>query len=171
MATYYLIASNVLSTTTTTVTFSSIPATYTDLIIRFTGRSDTSGSRDTFIALNSDSGSNYSANYMYQEGASVSAGLYSNQTNLLINDSLPGTNFNSNLFGFTEVYIPNYLESQNKQINAVYTNANYASAVTGRYTIHAHQYRSTTAISTIALTGQNNFVAGSTFYLYGVKNS
>jgi len=68
--TYTLIASNTLGSGTATVTFSSIPGTYTDLILvcglPATGTANNSdGLR---FQLNSDTGSNYSATWLTNSG-------------------------------------------------------------------------------------------------------
>ncbi len=53
-ATYTLINSNVLTSSAASVTFSAIPATYTDLVIRCSGRSDSSFSAvlDLYLSFN-----------------------------------------------------------------------------------------------------------------------
>ena len=50
-ATYTLIASNTLSSAAASVTFSAIPATYTDLVLRYSARSD-GASVDDYFSLN-----------------------------------------------------------------------------------------------------------------------
>ena len=57
-ATYTPIASITLGAATSSVTFSSIPQTYTDLIVIFNGRTD--GDENTNLQFNSDTTNNYS---------------------------------------------------------------------------------------------------------------
>ncbi len=58
-ATYTPIASATLAASTSSITFSSIPATYTDIVVVINDINST-GSFDTNIRFNGDSGSNYS---------------------------------------------------------------------------------------------------------------
>ena len=77
----------------------------------------------------------------------------------------------SNTFGTFEIYLPSYTASQNKPFSGF--GVAETNATNTRIGAVAGLYRSTTAISSVKLsllTGPN-FVAGSSFYLYGIKNS
>ncbi len=76
-ATYEKIATNTFSSATD-ITFTSIPATYTDLVIVF----DAVGSSVTNLSMqfNSDTGSNYSYTYILGDGSSASSSRNSNET-------------------------------------------------------------------------------------------
>ena len=63
--TYEPIATTTLSTTATSVVFSSIPSTYTDLIVVFTGQNTTATVAMTFECdINNDGGNNYSSTWI-----------------------------------------------------------------------------------------------------------
>ena len=73
---YDSIATTTLSTSTATITFSSIPATYTHLQIRYLAKTNraTYGVDDGFITLNSDvTGANYYSHFLYGDGSSATA--------------------------------------------------------------------------------------------------
>ena len=60
--TYTLISSNVLGSSAASITFSAIPATYTDLVVRVTSRVDRSinGAHNCFLTVNGSTSSDYS---------------------------------------------------------------------------------------------------------------
>jgi len=167
--TYTLIASNVLSTTAASVTFSSIPATYTDLVLRFSSRSD--GASQTYsllITLNALS-SGYSETRLIGDGAAASSAA---STGLANNLSIStGAGATSNTFSSNEIYLPSYTASQNKAYSIQGVTENNATTAFIRAT--AALLSNTAAINQITITmgSSTNFVSGSSFYLYGIKNS
>jgi hypothetical protein len=66
-ATYIALANLTLSSAQAEVTFSSIPATYRDLVVVANGESPTNGS--LLVRFNGDTGSNYPTVYMYQDSS------------------------------------------------------------------------------------------------------
>jgi hypothetical protein len=68
-ATYIALANTTLSSTATSITFSSIPATYRDLVLVIAGTTD--ATRTTGVRFNSDTGSNYS--YVEMNGTGSAA--------------------------------------------------------------------------------------------------
>lgn len=71
--TYTLISSNTLTSSAASVTFSSIPATYTDLVLRISSRTDAAGATATVAAqFNGDTTSaNYSETNLNSDGATA----------------------------------------------------------------------------------------------------
>jgi hypothetical protein len=168
MATYTLISSNVLTASAASVTFSSIPATYTDLVLRISARND-GGANLTYIQFNSDTSSNYSTTNIYGTGSIAGsdpsgAGTY---VYAVVNQSSQ----TASTFSSSEFYIPSYQVSQNKPMSLFGVNENNATAaiIIGG----AHLWRNTAAITSINLSagGGFNFVSGSSFYLYGISNA
>jgi len=169
--TYTLISSSVLSSTTASVTFSSIPATYTDLMLKVSGRSVGNGEWFGSLRLrfNSDTATNYSVRSMtatpsvgYGEETSISFfyGAY----------AINGENGTANTFSNAEIYIPSYTANQEKPFSMSAAVENSATSQPFR-TESASLWRNTAAISTILVYSDANFVSGSSFYLYGIKNS
>jgi hypothetical protein len=167
--TYTLIQS--ATSTSTSVTFSSIPATYTDLKIVASARSDAGTVYDiAFMRFNSDAGNNYSGKILYGTGAvtgSANAG-----TSAIDFRYYNGANATTSSFGSTEAYIPNYASTTAyKSVSIDGVSENNATAAFAA--INAGLWSSNSAINSITIlnAGGANFVTGSTFYLYGIKNS
>ena len=165
--TYQLIASNTLSSSAASVTFSSIPTTYTDFVLRVSARD----SADTPVSalsvrFNSDTATNYSFTRLDGDGSAASSGRSSNST--AIGQALiePST-YTANTFGSFELYIPSYTASQNKPSGFFGVTENNAASAEIRAA--AFLWRHTAARSTISMTAPNNIVSGSSFFLYGTK--
>jgi len=168
-STYTLISSNVLSSSAASVTFSAIPSTYTDLVVRFSGRSDTS-STIVAITFNGDTATNYSNVRLRGDGTTAYSFLDSSVNKIY---GYYGTNTSSttaNTFTNAEIYIPNYLVSANKPVS--YYSVQEDNATAANILPSANLWRNTAAITSITFTpNTGNLVSGSSFYLYGIKNS
>ena len=171
--TYTLISSNVLSSSAASVTFSAIPSTYTDLVILYSARTDLSSSGDAVnIKFNGSSVAEYSYTTIRGNGSTATSFRSSSDTRLTItNAGADGATATANTFGSVEIYIPSYTASQNKPSSVFAVQENNA---TGAFINPiANLWSNTSAITSIAFTSDNaaNFVSGSSFYLYGIKNS
>jgi len=171
MATYNLISSNVLSSSAASVTFSSIPATYTDLVLRWSARQDydsvTNGGNITF---NNNTSSIYSNVRIQGDGSTTSSNLTSNSTESTTFTPGASPGATANTFGSCELYIPNYTVSANKPMSHFLVSE--SNAATGPLIqSRAILFRSTSAISSIELYAGFNYVSGSSFYLYGISNA
>jgi hypothetical protein len=82
--TYDLLASNVLSSNASSVTFSSIPATYRDLVLVVTAKI-TVGTGGASMRFNADSGSNYNMVTMEGTGSATQSGSGSGYNALYVN--------------------------------------------------------------------------------------
>jgi hypothetical protein len=170
--TYNLIASSVLSSTTATITFSSIPTTYTDLVLRVSARSGgTTGVNFAFLFNNDTYGGQnlYSQTSLDTTSSAVasSVGTGSSAWNALINLSTT----TANTFSSTEIYIPSY---NSTGVKPAYTFTTIEGNITTPVYMaqYAHSYRGTSGITRVDFTGvTGNFVSGSSFYLYGIKNA
>ena len=172
MATYTLISSNVLASAQATVDFTSIPATYTDLVVRFSVRA-TDASDWMIVTLNNITTTTTSETWLQGNGTAVSS---TNQANtnyfggngndLIIN--LSGST--ANTFTNGEFYIPSYTVSQNKPMSFILAAENNATAATT--TALAGLWRNTAAVNQITFdTAGTSFASGSSFYLYGISNA
>jgi hypothetical protein len=167
--TYKLISSNVLVSAAATVTFSAIPSTYTDLVLRLSARSDASGALN--LTINGDSSALYSTTNIFNSASTGTATSYANQTRIRLL-YLNGSSSLASTFTNAEFYLPNYTTSQNTPIstsNAPEDNTTASNFNQGS----AGLYRGTIAITSLSLSPEstNKFVSGSSFYLYGIKNS
>jgi aspartate/tyrosine/aromatic aminotransferase len=156
-----------------TVSFSSIPTTYTDLLIKISGRTNRSNSEvDLFnISINGNSSAVYSAKVLYGTGSSTASGTDTSQTTLTSTALANGNTATANTFGNTEVYIPNYTSSNAKSISADGVSEN--NGTTGFQWMAAGLFNSSSAITSLTFSPANSslILQYSTFYLYGIKNS
>jgi hypothetical protein len=156
------IATQTLSSAQSTVTFSSIPATYTDLVLIMNLKGSTTGLYPC-LQFNSDTAANYSQTGIYGTGSAAGSQHTSNSSVAYITSGcvMSNTEFNFNSI----VNLQNYSNSTtNKTILSRSNNA--ASEVNNNVIL----WRSNSAITRIDilcyLTG--SFAIGSTFTLYGI---
>jgi hypothetical protein len=169
--TYTLIASNTLSTTATTVTFSSIPSTYTDLVIKASIRNDSLASnRHLWVRFNGSSATNYSYTQLTSDGTNPGSNRGSSVAQLVAQYGQVAASATASTFSNVEIYIPNYNSSVNKVASAIVAHENNNSAA---YTSANAFLRSVTdAITSVDLvSASGNYVSGTSFFLYGIKNS
>jgi hypothetical protein len=167
--TYVLIASNTVGAGgASSVTFSSIFNTYTDLKLVVSARTNWSGVSDNLTISFNGSTSSFSSKLFYGNGASASSISLSDNSNIILYDGATAT---SNTFANGEIYIPNYTSSNYKSFSSDSVSEN--NATTAYEYLNAGLWSNTAAITSITLTSQNSasFVQYSTFYLYGIKNS
>lgn len=162
-ATYEPIATTTLSTTATDVTFSSIPATYTDLIIVCNYKIVTGGDYVLSHQLNGDTGSNYSSTYLVGTGTAAASGRLTNA--VYIDAGYFATNGGS--FSTSITHFMNYSNT------TTYTTmlTRHANQNGGQVTAYVNLWRSTAAINSIKTFSQSGrtYDTGSTFTLYGIK--
>lgn len=147
-----------------TISWTNIPQTGTDLILMLSGRSQSSSSADVYLQLN---GSDYgSGGYMVTgSGSSISSPTMTN--GLFLQNGVPPTTSAANTFGLITVYLANYTSSLAKSISVeavsedvgVTTNASF---VTGNYN------STTSAVTSLAIGNSVVFAPGSTASLYMV---
>jgi hypothetical protein len=167
--TYVNIATTTLGSTQSTVTFSSISSTYTDLVLRISAR-DNQGQTAAPITLTiNGTSTNYSMTNMGSSGASVFSNRQSNASSISLENAANSSLATASTFSNLEIYIPNYTVSVNKQFSAV--SGTEQNSTTGWQTATAGLWGNTATISSITLTSGGSFVSGSSFYLYGIKNS
>ena len=168
--TYTLINSNVLTSSAASVSFTSIPADYTDLVVRMSMRLSNAANQEYVqFRLNGNSSSLYSDTWIRGDGASATSGR--DQDTYAWLEQTPAANATANTFGSTEIYIPSYLASQSKPMGTFNVAENNSS--TAYMAPLATLFRSNTAISSISFHpgSGGNFVSGSSFYLYGISNA
>jgi len=148
------------------VSFTSIPATYTDLIlIAYTADTYTGNNPNQLWRVNSDAGSNYSHTRLY--GDSTNFAGSARETNVAYSyfaKPAEGSNFaNATLHFMNYSNTTTYKTMLNRQ------SGGYTLADMGDVSAWVHLWRSTAAITSITLFPQTNFKAGSTFTIYGIK--
>jgi hypothetical protein len=166
--TYVKIASVSLSSAAASIEFTSLPATYTDLCIKYSLRSARVDTDDTVnVDFNAYAGTNLSMKRLEGNGASASS--VSTST---IAFRIDAANNTASTFTSVEIYIPNYANSSyNKSLSIDYCfEQNGTTAYSG---LVAGLWSSTAAITSIKITSGNsaNFDTYSTATLYGIINS
>lgn len=162
--TYEPITSQTLASNQTTVTLSSIPQTFTDLVLVVSSQ----GTRATFggdltVKINSDTGSNYSITSLTGNGSTASSARASNQSSL----SLGGDIGPASTSTYTPTIIHFFNYSNTTTYKTILSRHNNAGQ---RVALICGLWRSTSAITQLDLTANGyDYVSGSTFTLYGVK--
>jgi hypothetical protein len=149
------------------VTFNNIPQTgYTDLVVKFSARDDISGQVNDNITVSfNGSSANGTSKELYGTGSAAGSGSLSN----VKSNYITGAGATSSTFSNNEIYIPNYTSSNYKSVSS---DGVAESNTAGAYmALEAGLWSQTAAIISITFTSGNsaNFVANSTFYLYGIS--
>lgn len=166
--TYTAIESIYVSGTQATVSFTNIPNTYTDLVVRYSARSTVSDTQDTiYIDFNNSGGTFYSYTEIQGSSSGVSASTSSNLSAVQTFGPLGATAI-ANAFSTGEVYIPNYKFADAKPFGWDTTNARYSSSE--RIHIVSGRWNDGSTITTIRFDlASGSFAANSNFHLYGIK--
>jgi len=159
--TYESIATQTLGSSTGSVTFSSIPSTYTDLVLVINATTNTGA--NTWIRCNGDTGANYSYIVMSGTGSAARASKDINKSEGLLIDYYG--NPSSTPPNTTIVQFNNY--SNTTTFKTVISRANRAdSGVDAVVSL----WRNTGAINSLTLRFTTaTYSIGSTFSLYGIK--
>lgn len=159
--TYRPIATTTLTTSSSTITFSSIPDTYTDLIVVLQGTAN-SNYWDLYVRFNSDSGSNYSVTRLWGNGSTVGS-------NRLTNDNLIQSTYYGTLGTSQSNQILNIMNYSNttRYKNMLTRSNNAANGVDAT----AGLWRSTAAINSVTLMmfSGGSFQTGTVATVYGIK--
>ena len=149
------------------VTFTSIPQTYTDLVVKMSGRDNRSANgTDVYIGFNGVT-TNLSMRRLYGD----SSAPYSSNASTGNIGIESAANATASTFGNLEVYIPNYTGSNNKSYSAdSVSESNASNAGSAFAQITAGLWSSSAAITQIDITpvAGNSFVQYTTAYLYGI---
>lgn len=162
--TFTLIASSTVGAGgASSIDFTSIPSTYTDLCLIYSGRTTTAGNDDEALISFNGSSTGITQRNIYGNGSSAASGTTPNQ----FAGSVNATGSTANTFANIQIYIPNYAGSSNKSYSIDSVAENNATAIIMR--LAAGLWSNTAAINRVTLT--LGFAQYSTAYLYGIKNS
>ena len=154
------------------IDFTSIPSTYTDLCVKFSIRTNRTGSVEDAIRIqfNGSGGTAYTSRMVYGSGTGAASTNYTS-TAYTVSFSTSTADTTANTFGNGEMYIPNYAGSTNKSTSSDLVSENNATAATAG--LNAGLWSNTAAINRVTLTPNSGtlFNQYSTAYLYGVKNA
>jgi hypothetical protein len=162
--TYEPIATNTLGSATATVSFSSIAATYTDLVL-VVSHLGTLATAEAKIQFNGDTATNYSWTQLYGNGTSAASYRASSVSSIPL---LPNEASSTTVPSAIIVNIQNYANA------TTFKTVIYRGSVTSLATsANVGLWRKTPeAINSITVfTPVSTFAAGSTFTLYGIKSA
>jgi hypothetical protein len=181
MPTYKLISSYTAGVGgTASISFTSIPSTYTDLVVYLSVKTDYSTSaRDYAPARFNSVSSGYSRFWMFGHDSNSALQVSSaSSQSYLGNSPVVGDSSVDNIFSSSELYIPDYLGSQSK---VVHSYSMSPSNSTGTWMASASYMMSNLTGSINSFTifpggGNANATTGvfeenSTAYLYGISNA
>ena len=164
--TFELIASSTLASAQASFDFTSIPSTYTDLVLKLSARGTNASTYSTVKVEFNGSTSNLSCKQLFGDGASANSS--SSATQILFDSD--GGNSTASVFGSHELYVPNYAGSSNKSVSI--DSVSEQNGTTAYAELVAGLWANTSAINRVTLTTTSgNFAIYSTAYLYGVKNA
>ena len=145
------------------IDFTSIPATYTDLVVKASLRTNITSIYDLPQVRFNGSSSNLSMRRIFGDGSTVASNTYASNSYLLGN----GATSTASVFGNLEIYVPNYLSANNKSFSADGVIEN--NATESEQTLVAGLWSNTAAITQVSLIPQGtSFVQYSTATLYGI---
>lgn len=166
-STYTPIATTTLGSTATDITFSSIPTTYTDLVLILSGtKTGVSGEGIAVRVGNGslDTGSNYSDTILWGTGSTAGSARTTSQTRNRI------TYYAAWIAGTISVDVLNFMNYSNTTtFKTILSRANTASqGVDATVSL----WRSTSAINTISVYPfADSFAIGTTATLYGIASA
>ena len=163
VATYEPIATTTLGSAASSIDFTSIPATFTDLRLVIIGSGSTAGTAFYGFRFNNDSGSNYSVTEIRGNGSTAGSLRYTSETQGYID---PASQIPSSIsFGTLDVF--SYAGSTYKTSLATYSADTNGS---GLVEWSVNLWQSTSAINqlTVITGGAATFAAGTTATLYGI---
>ena len=159
-STYTPIATTTLGSATASYTFSSIPSTFTDLVLITNGTISTTADASMYWRVNGDTSTNYSATRVSGDGTSAASYRETNQTAAL-------AGFVGNVSPSVQIF--NFMNYANTTTyKTAITRGSYSAKNVGAF---VGLWRSTAAINSITVTslGSGNLDVGSTFTLYGIQ--
>jgi hypothetical protein len=156
--TYTALANITLGSSASSVTFSSIPATYRDLVYVISGQLVSASPTNTLLRFNGDSGNNYNRVFAFANSGGISSGADS-----LVAQANPwfATNEQGNAIGTIMDYSAT---DKHKTMLSRY------NGITAGLIMSATRWANTSAITSMAFSNTNNFAAGTTFALYGIAS-
>jgi hypothetical protein len=158
-----LISSTTMSGSAT-ITLTSIPQTYTNLYLVYTGAYSAGAFDNLSFRMNTDSGTNYDWGF---NGSAASGGDFANatqSTSIALGSSSNSTNVYEKASGVIDIY--NYTQSTVPIVTFSATRSFYSG--TAKSGSQQAQYRNSAAITSFSIIASSSF-SGGTIKLYGVK--
>ena len=153
-----------------TVSFTSIPQTYTDLLVFISGRTDRSANPNDQILM---SVNNVTTGYTWKWLFASNNGTGSQSATVRYAGQATGASATTSTFGNNCIYITNYTSANYKSYSVDSVNESNTSLLAYNESLEAGLWSNTAAITSLIFAPEvgPNFVQYSTFTLYGIKNS
>lgn len=164
------IASNILGGTTASVTFSSIPGTYSSLMVIHNARGDTAAGNTTLLLrFNADSGTNYDYSRSSITGTGTTSNIEGQAASAAVMGIISASSAPANVVGCGMIVVPNYAGTTFQKAAEGQANSKTSTSAGGvNQESYAGFWRSTAAITSITLLpNAGSFITGSSFWLYG----
>lgn len=149
----------------TSIDFTSIPSTYTDLVLVFAGRSTASNTAQTALLSFNSSTSSFAERRLYGNGSSAASDTVARELGIV-----PGATATASTFSSSSCVIPNYTGSTNKafSVDCVWEQ----NAASANQLIYAGLWSNTAAITSISITlDAGSHAQYSTASLYGITHA
>lgn len=158
-STYELVQTYTVSSATINVALTTIPSTYTDLVLVINPASSTEQNMQMYF--NNDNATNYSRTYIQGSGTSTTSARQSSTTGQ--------NNYLTPVFGGSNAgtYVANIFDYANTSKHKAFLFRG-GTAASGTALLLS-LWRSTSAISTINLYNGSDWAVGTRFDLYGIK--
>jgi ribosomal protein S11 len=174
MPTFTLIQTVTVSSPTSNIAISSIPATYTDLVVIGSYRGDVAGTNSQGnIQFNGDTSATYSFARAVGDSSGANGTGNTSVSSIRVAYVGPGSTGTANSFGTFVYYIFNYRSNYTKFIQGQDLRLSSSSTGDCYVQMQTAQWRNTGTINQITFFSAqaHNLAAGCTFSLYGIKNS
>lgn len=166
--TYQALDKVTVGTATSTISFSSIPATYTDLVVVISAPTSSDGATPQF-RFNGDTSTNYSNTFLEGSGSSATSNRESSQTNIQLSYNVGGNSTNPST---SIVHIMNYSNTTTYKTLLARWNSASGGTYPGTAATVGLWRKTPEAITSMEIfVATGNFAVGSTFSLYGIAAS
>jgi hypothetical protein len=162
-----LIETKTLTVAAASIEFTSIPQTFTDLVVVWSLRTSRAATIEGVLIAFNGSSANFTHRALYGTGPTAASGSGASGRAGVVN----GNTSTANTFSNAYLYIPNYAGSTNKSYSVDSADENNTSAAFESFLeLVAGLWSQTAAITSLRITPDlgNNLVIGSTVSLYGV---
>ena len=154
-----------------TITFSSIPATFKHLQVRLIGRTNRSDQNGDFFqtTLNSDTGANYSWHFMRGNGTGLTTNAGASNT-MMETNRIPGSLITASVFGGIVIDILDYTDTN--KYTTLRSIGGFDGNGSGEIFVNSGLWQNTAAVTSITFTnsGSRTIQQYSHFALYGIKS-
>jgi hypothetical protein len=171
--TFYFISRVEVTTPTQSIQFTSIPNTYTDLLLIMSIRQNANADGHQLGVRFNSNGSNYGRLGLYYVGNATDVAGGNSETFARFGFAESST-FTSNTFGSYEMYITNYASTNEYKPFQTHSVCESNSTVVYAQGLWSGIWNNTSAINSITiqdLSNNTDIATNSTAYLYGIKNS